>query len=479
MSTTTNLRLAGLTAPQARELASVRSNNRATGVRGAEHVLLRLRSMDLVEFDYVDTHITEAGLEALRVLEGGAAYLEERARMGRATVRAEELAAGASDAELRTHIAQARAAAIRETSLTSYAAARRSAEHDALASALEAVLDARRANIARALDNVATALDGIDLDAELEAHPDDDAADLAAPAADRVYLYGTVHAQDDTPEVGETRCGMSTRGGIDTEAPVTCPACFRIGYAADYLERSVASALEARRQAEAPAAPALPGIDAAVVEAQLGAGAPTLLLVRTAAEQADHDAELALELKLEPAPASTTLAGHLAARAANVVDTVAAAPAGDRPELVLVIAASSDAMLEHPAPAGALYVGSFHTASRTTADAIATRLTRYGKPARVAILSALYGVLELDRVVEPYAVRLGDRDDVSPEHIARQLRAAGATRVIALTPGRHTAVLTFATAIAGVPLETPLAGASGPTEHRERLATIRRSFAAQ
>ena len=50
--------------------------------------------------------------------------------------------------------------------------------------------------------------------------------------------------------------------------------------------------------------------------------------------------------------------------------------------------------LDHRAPAADLYTGSYHRACRKTADAL--------RPDRLLILSARYGLLDLDDIIEPY-----------------------------------------------------------------------------
>ena len=68
-----------------------------------------------------------------------------------------------------------------------------------------------------------------------EAHPDDDAAELAAPAAGRRYVPRLgVHAFPTAG--GPSICGLVARGSIDTEAELTCPTCAAGGSAAAELE---------------------------------------------------------------------------------------------------------------------------------------------------------------------------------------------------------------------------------------------------
>ncbi|MFY1595574.1 DUF7221 family queuine tRNA-ribosyltransferase-like protein [Micromonospora sp. WMMD737] len=82
--------------------------------------------------------------------------------------------------------------------------------------------------------------------------------------------------------------------------------------------------------------------------------------------------------------------------------------------------------LDRSAPARDLYVGSMfrHTleqaeqCARLDADVL-------GRPARVLILSARYGLVELDQVLEPYELRMGDPGSVSADTLAEQALALG------------------------------------------------------
>jgi uncharacterized protein DUF6884 len=52
------------------------------------------------------------------------------------------------------------------------------------------------------------------------------------------------------------------------------------------------------------------------------------------------------------------------------------------------------------APAGRLYSGSYHLACRRAAAALT-------EPDGILILTALHGLLQLDRVIAPYELRMG------------------------------------------------------------------------
>jgi hypothetical protein len=131
---------------------------------------------------------------------------------------------------------------------------------------------------------------------------------------------------------------------------------------------------------------------------------------------------------------------------------------------VVVIPCSARKM-DHPAEAGELYVGSLHTMARRTADA----LTAAG--GTVLILSALYGLLPLTQVIQPYDHRWSDPGSITTDELraqAAQLGLAGAEDVILLTPGEYTK----RAAAVWPHARTPLAHL-GIGQQRGRLAALR------
>ncbi len=82
----------------------------------------------------------------------------------------------------------------------------------------------------------------------------------------------------------------------------------------------------------------------------------------------------------------------------------------------LVVVACGGAKLDRPAPAGQMYTGSYHRACRRAADAIGGRL---------AILSARYGLLGPDDVIEPYDLRMGQPGAVTVATLRVQARRLG------------------------------------------------------
>lgn len=146
--------------------------------------------------------------------------------------------------------------------------------------------------------------------------------------------------------------------------------------------------------------------------------------------------------------------------------------------VLVVIGCGKDKRTE-PAPAGDLYVGQHHRRARAAADALAARLPN----ARVMILSARHGLIELDDVIEPYDVTFtaGPRvrrggpvvGTVGTDTIARQLRATGARAVVALAGREYAGRLADAAARIGADVVEPLAGTSGIGPQAARLRQIR------
>jgi hypothetical protein len=197
----------------------------------------------------------------------------------------------------------------------------------------------------------------------------------------------------------------------------------------------------------------------------------TVLLSRGGLVPIDGEAAAARAIEV------LTAAGFVAARTADRWPTLLVTlPDPDAVELdepaaaepaTLVVVNCTAAKADEPRPAGELYLGASYLFARGAADALAARTPG----ARVVILSALHGLLELDAVVAPYDVTFGDAGAITVDRLAAQL--AGVTRVVALTPNRYTAALAAAADAAGVALEVPLAGCRGIGEQRGRLARIR------
>lgn len=80
------------------------------------------------------------------------------------------------------------------------------------------------------------------------------------------------------------------------------------------------------------------------------------------------------------------------------------------------------AKLDHAAPARELYVSSMFRMALDAAHAAVA-----DDNGRVLILSALHGLVELDDVLEPYDVKMGDEGCVTVERIVEQCEQLGLT----------------------------------------------------
>lgn len=98
----------------------------------------------------------------------------------------------------------------------------------------------------------------------------------------------------------------------------------------------------------------------------------------------------------------------------------------------LIVVPCGGKKLDHPAPAGDLYIGSYHRACRRAAEAL--------HPARILILSALHGLVELDQMLAPYDLRMGQPGSVTTSTLREQARRLGvdsAEQVAVLAGSRY------------------------------------------
>ncbi|GAA2717925.1 DUF6884 domain-containing protein [Micromonospora olivasterospora] len=135
-----------------------------------------------------------------------------------------------------------------------------------------------------------------------------------------------------------------------------------------------------------------------------------------------------------------------------------------RDDAVVVVPCGS-AKLDRPAPAGLMYTGSYHRACRRAADRLGGRLV---------ILSARYGLLDPDTVIEPYDLRMGQPGTVGVPTLRAQARrlgidVAGSVTVLA---GRE-----YADAVSAVwpHAVRPLDGTRGMPEQMAVLAELART----
>jgi hypothetical protein len=136
------------------------------------------------------------------------------------------------------------------------------------------------------------------------------------------------------------------------------------------------------------------------------------------------------------------------------------AAAADPREVVIIPCGSRK--LDHPAPAGEMYVGSYHRACARAAAA---------RGGRVLIMSARYGLLDPSTVIEPYNLRMGQPGSVTRKQLREQagrLGVLGATRVTVIAGRRYAAKAREVWAH----VEQPLCGTRGIGEQLARLAGI-------
>lgn len=133
----------------------------------------------------------------------------------------------------------------------------------------------------------------------------------------------------------------------------------------------------------------------------------------------------------------------------------------------LVVIACGASKLDHRAPAVRLYTGQHFRASLAAALSVARDPSTI-----VRILSAKYGLLRLDELVDPYELRMGDAGSVTGDELADQAAELGdVEHVLALCPAAYADRL--AEAFPAAVVERPLAGL-GIGKQRHVLAELRR-----
>jgi hypothetical protein len=156
-------------------------------------------------------------------------------------------------------------------------------------------------------------------------------------------------------------------------------------------------------------------------------------------------------------------------------------PNTDTDELTMYVVPCGAAKLDHAAPAAELYTGAHFRYVLNAALELAD-----GDRSRVRIISALHGLLELDTVVAPYDVKMGDRNSIAVWTVADQLDELHQhtdVHVVALTPNAYSDKLAAAVRGAGVPmsgvrLTQAFAGCRGIGEQRGRVAELVRAHRA-
>ncbi|MFG2404237.1 DUF6884 domain-containing protein [Streptomyces brevispora] len=162
------------------------------------------------------------------------------------------------------------------------------------------------------------------------------------------------------------------------------------------------------------------------------------------------------------------LAQHITHAAAPAVEEAEEAPVtaqAPAPAGPVVVIPCGAAKLPHNAPARELYTGSYHRACARAAATLA------GGSGTVLILSALYGLTPLDRVIAPYDLRMGQAGSVTGDQLRDQARALGVDRaedVVILAGATYTAAAREVWPEAS----TPLAGLGGMGYQLQWLATL-------
>lgn len=147
---------------------------------------------------------------------------------------------------------------------------------------------------------------------------------------------------------------------------------------------------------------------------------------------------------------------------------------------VTYVVPCSGKKLDRPAPARQMYRGSMF---RHTYDNIVERIRKDDEagfgPQRVLILSALYGLVDPDQVIEPYEMRMGRPGSVSPETLTAQALAAGidwGSEVYALLPRAYLAQLDKALREIYVYVQDVYEGCTGIGPQRHVNRNVGRTF---
>lgn len=112
--------------------------------------------------------------------------------------------------------------------------------------------------------------------------------------------------------------------------------------------------------------------------------------------------------------------------------------------MIAVIIPCSGDKLDHAAPARDLYTGTMFRHTLAAAEKTATDARADGENAIVLVLSARYGLVTLDRVLDPYEQRMDQPGAIPAIEVARQALALGidwGDEVYAFLPAAYFKVL--------------------------------------
>lgn len=130
----------------------------------------------------------------------------------------------------------------------------------------------------------------------------------------------------------------------------------------------------------------------------------------------------------------------------------------------LVIIPCGASKAPYARPAGNLYTGGYHRMTQRAAKALTTN-------ANIRIISALHGLLNLEQVIDPYELRLGQPGSVTADCLIAQADTQGLLShpdVVILGGRNYSRIAQFVWPDA----RTPLAGTRGIGEQQHRLARI-------
>jgi hypothetical protein len=133
----------------------------------------------------------------------------------------------------------------------------------------------------------------------------------------------------------------------------------------------------------------------------------------------------------------------------------------------LVIIPCGAAKLDHAAPAAELYTGSMF------ADALRTARSMTADE-NIRILSAKHGLVRLDHVIEPYEMKMSNKDSVTGFRIVMQLVGLQFDGTIhALLPKLYLSKVTSAAAAVDVKVINHYKGCAGIGFQKARLKQLR------
>lgn len=132
----------------------------------------------------------------------------------------------------------------------------------------------------------------------------------------------------------------------------------------------------------------------------------------------------------------------------------------------IVVIACGAAKLDRAAPAAELYTSSHFALMLRAARRIAEE-----KAGRVLILSALHGLVECDRELAPYDLKMGAMGAITPATIAAQLAGIAPSSITALLPRAYVTVLDEAAEIAAAPYPIDLFADAPGIGYQRRVAS--------